>query len=395
MQATPSASSNVSIGDGSGNAMGESHSSQQSRRSSFTAVAGASPFMHPSSVQAPSGNSAVSYGAPTTAEVEELKRFLTTAPSLWAKADDPPIRQYQMANGELISCVFWRGKFFITGTDIVKILLFRFTQAGRPVLNVKKFEEGVFSDLRNLKPGTEAILEEPRSEFLEFLFKHGCIRTQKKQKVFFWYSVPHESLFLDAFERDFKREGSLYQFNMMLNQNRFLQKQVAMWHAAAIQQQLTTPPSGPTNSSANAAHPLAGMMLPQLMPNSLAAPSQAWPGSVPGMNHMYPPQQHQQQQQPQQHHQHLSNTVDPFLLGPSQMRMGKMALPASNSALLHQPQPASAFGFADLGDFDTAHGSSSSASALLDDPLLLGSGPDGGSRSEYVDPTRMMSLHEY
>lgn len=58
--------------------------------------------------------------------------------------------------------------------------------------------------------------------FLDLLFKYQCIRTQKKQKVFHWYdvlivsyslsitasrfSVPHERLFLDALERDLKRE---------------------------------------------------------------------------------------------------------------------------------------------------------------------------------------------
>ncbi|KAJ7930602.1 hypothetical protein B0H13DRAFT_2309550 [Mycena leptocephala] len=37
------------------------------------------------------------------------------------------------------------------------------TQAfSRPVRNMKKFEEGVFSDLRNLKPGADACLEEPK-----------------------------------------------------------------------------------------------------------------------------------------------------------------------------------------------------------------------------------------
>jgi len=33
---------------------------------------------------------------------------------------------------------------------------------GRPVRNMKKFEEGVFSDLRNLKPGVDACLEDPK-----------------------------------------------------------------------------------------------------------------------------------------------------------------------------------------------------------------------------------------
>ncbi|KAF8870358.1 STE like transcription factor-domain-containing protein, partial [Mucidula mucida] len=72
--------------------------------------------------------------------------------------------------------------------------------------NMKKFEEGVFSDLRNLKPGVDACLEEPKSPFLDLLFKYQCIRTQKKQKVFYWFSVPHDRLFLDALERDLKRE---------------------------------------------------------------------------------------------------------------------------------------------------------------------------------------------
>ena len=96
--------------------------------------------------------------------------------------------------------------FHISGTDIVRCLSFRFQAFGRPVKNSKKFEEGIFSDLRNLKSGTDASLEEPKSPFLDFLYKNNCIRTQKKQKVFYWYSVPHDRLFLDALERDLKRE---------------------------------------------------------------------------------------------------------------------------------------------------------------------------------------------
>lgn len=88
----------------------------------------------------------------------------------------------------------------------MRCLSFRFQAFGRPVKNSKKFEEGIFSDLRNLKSGTDASLEEPKSPFLDFLYKNNCIRTQKKQKVFYWYSVPHDRLFLDALERDLKRE---------------------------------------------------------------------------------------------------------------------------------------------------------------------------------------------
>ncbi|KAG8905739.1 homeodomain transcription factor ste12, partial [Tulasnella sp. 417] len=166
------------------------------------------------------------------AYLDRLKFFLATAPSRWAasaassSASDPhfsyqdpsssgnnvppvphpALNRFALPSGEYVSCVLWNGLYHITGTDIVRALVFRFDAFGRPVRNMKKFEEGVFSDLRNLKPGTDACLEEPKSPFLDLLFKYQCIRTQKKQKVFYWFSVPHDRLFLDALERDLKRE---------------------------------------------------------------------------------------------------------------------------------------------------------------------------------------------
>ncbi|KAI8058691.1 STE like transcription factor-domain-containing protein, partial [Gilbertella persicaria] len=126
--------------------------------------------------------------------IDQLKSFLVTAPN----GQNEAINQHHLPNGEIVSCVRWNDSFFISGTDIVRCLVFRFLAFGRPVENVKKFEEGIFSDLRNLKPGTDAILEEPKSPFLDLLFRNNCIRTQKKQKVFYWFSVPHDRLFLDA-----------------------------------------------------------------------------------------------------------------------------------------------------------------------------------------------------
>ncbi|KAJ3254703.1 homeodomain transcription factor ste12 [Chytriomyces hyalinus] len=137
--------------------------------------------------------------------LEKLKLFLVTAPSNWQPGQ--VIKRLKLPTNEVIACVMWNNLYHITGTDIVKALQFRFAAFGRPVRQQKKFEEGVFSDLRNLKPGVDATLEEPRSPLLEFLFKANCIRTQKKQKVFYWFSVPHDRLFLDALERDLKRES--------------------------------------------------------------------------------------------------------------------------------------------------------------------------------------------
>nr|BAC11803.1 Ste12-like transcription factor [Colletotrichum lagenaria] len=137
-------------------------------------------------------------------QVDNLKYFLISAPVDWQP--DQYIRRFLLPTGEYVSCVLWNNLFQISGTDIVRCLSFRFQAFGRPVKNSKKFEEGIFSDLRNLKSGTDASLEEPKSPFLDFLYKNNCIRTQKKQKVFYWYSVPHDRLFLDALERDLKRE---------------------------------------------------------------------------------------------------------------------------------------------------------------------------------------------
>ena len=114
--------------------------------------------------------------------------------------------QNTLGKAPSVLTLFRNNLFHISGTDIVRCLSFRFQAFGRPVKNSKKFEEGIFSDLRNLKSGTDASLEEPKSPFLDFLYKNNCIRTQKKQKVFYWYSVPHDRLFLDALERDLKRE---------------------------------------------------------------------------------------------------------------------------------------------------------------------------------------------
>lgn len=47
---------------------------------------------------------------------------------------------------------------------------------------MKKFEEGIFSDLRNLKPGVDASLEEPKVSFL-------AVPTNRGKERFFWSSV--------------------------------------------------------------------------------------------------------------------------------------------------------------------------------------------------------------
>lgn len=110
------------------------------------------------------------------AYLDRLKFFLATAPSRWdttsasntsdssnhSSPAHPALNRFLLPSQEFVTCVLWNGLYHITGTDIVRALVFRFEAFGRPVRNMKKFEEGVFSDLRNLKPGVDACLEEPK-----------------------------------------------------------------------------------------------------------------------------------------------------------------------------------------------------------------------------------------
>jgi len=138
-------------------------------------------------------------------ELKNLKLFLNSAPS--EMNPNNPVRTHNLPNDTSITCVLWNGIFHITGADIVKALLFRFQAFGRQIKNFRKFEEGVFSDLRQLKPGVDASLEEAKSEFLNLLVKLRATRTMKKQKVYYFFSVCHDKLFSDAIERDLKRES--------------------------------------------------------------------------------------------------------------------------------------------------------------------------------------------
>lgn len=108
-----------------------------------------------------------------------------------------------------IACVYWDGECYVTGTDIIKIISYRLEleDVHIPADQSRKFEEGLFSDLRHLKPGHGARLEEARSEFLEWLCRRGCIRTLKKQKVYIWEAVDWNRLTQDTMARIQRRSA--------------------------------------------------------------------------------------------------------------------------------------------------------------------------------------------
>ncbi|SCV73038.1 BQ2448_6963 [Microbotryum intermedium] len=151
-------------------------------------------------------------------EMRRLRAFLDTAPAqlhgsrplstpLQVEGGLPtasPSRimlRFKLPNQEEISCILWEENFYITSTDILRIIAYRLNLLGGPLRSWKKIEEGVFSDLRNLKEGRGSIMLESKSELVQLLFRHQCIRTQKKQKIFFWQGVPHEQLYRAAVSR--------------------------------------------------------------------------------------------------------------------------------------------------------------------------------------------------
>ena len=100
--------------------------------------------------------------APAFASMSASISTMTEGASLQTDEDQQRFRRFLLPNGEYISCVLWNGLYHITGTDIIRTLVFRFRTFGRRISNMKKFEEGVFSDLRNLKAGIDATLELPK-----------------------------------------------------------------------------------------------------------------------------------------------------------------------------------------------------------------------------------------
>jgi hypothetical protein len=170
-----------------------------------------------------------------------LQRFIDGAPQLAPGHQD--IVAYTLnEEGLVISCINWFGKHYITGTglstieknildlfipvsscflDIVRILYHRyqFYMGGLPP-HSKKFEEGIFSDLRRLSVPHDCELQPTRSDFLIYLFNNDCVRSKKKQKVFFWHSFARcaNSVFSDALEREMARMEMARAVNMSMEE---------------------------------------------------------------------------------------------------------------------------------------------------------------------------------
>ena len=139
-----------------------------------------------------------------------------------------------------------------------------------------------------MKSGTDASLEEPKSPFLDFMYKNNCIRTQKKQKVFYWYSVPHDRLFLDALERDLKREKMGHEATTVAVSEPALSFEFDS--SQSLFEQLTKAQQANTSSfSANASSAYSQSTSPVMRAVDSMPPPQLVPQSMPTVTEEIPP----------------------------------------------------------------------------------------------------------
>lgn len=133
--------------------------------------------------------------------LSDLQEFLVAASREWQP--DEECRRFTIF-GDCITCACWGEESLVSGVDIVKTIsaLYRLNHLGDYPHDRRKFEEGVISDLRNLKLGSDAYLEQANSPLLKFLFRINSVRTHKRQKIFKWTSVPFRRLYIDAADRD-------------------------------------------------------------------------------------------------------------------------------------------------------------------------------------------------
>jgi transcription factor STE12 len=84
----------------------------------------------------------------------------------------------------------------MTSNDVLKILLFRLEIIGISLTPdmIRKLEVWMLSDLRRLKEGLHWKLEPANSELVLLLTTHKSFKIAKKQKIYHWWSIPHDEI---------------------------------------------------------------------------------------------------------------------------------------------------------------------------------------------------------
>lgn len=151
------------------------------------------------------------------AELAAIHRFIAAGPAEASRAasaspDGAALASFALpGTEETLHCVAYGGLHLVSGYDIIKTFRVLVFSSGSGALLAstasRKFEEGVFSVLRRLKVGPHCRLEDNRSDMLAWLHQNDCIRTVKKQKVYYWQCVDFFSLAAEIRSRCLSRAG--------------------------------------------------------------------------------------------------------------------------------------------------------------------------------------------
>lgn len=87
--------------------------------------------------------------------------------------------------GESVSCVYWKHQTLLSSNDIIKAVRFIVDPEGLLDITPRKFEEHVFSVLRQYQLSLHYVMEESNSSVLNYMQQNQIIKTKKRQKLFY------------------------------------------------------------------------------------------------------------------------------------------------------------------------------------------------------------------
>lgn len=155
--------------------------------------------------------------------VEATHNYPPTFALRYLVSPDITLYQFILPSGEPVSRIRWLGLDYISSTDVIRILSFRFLVLGRRVKDSKQFEIAARSMLRNcpcsailgkvrfpltadFHANTHNISLREQSELVHALYAYGGIRTRTTHNVFAWSTFDHNRLFLDLLDKDLSSE---------------------------------------------------------------------------------------------------------------------------------------------------------------------------------------------
>ena len=93
------------------------------------------------------------------AGASSLSSFLRTGPKPVQVGKPVTVYEHSLGDESSVLCFVRDGRWFMSGRGVVDCVAYRLLATGTTISDHKKFESGIFSDLRNLRQGIDYQLE--------------------------------------------------------------------------------------------------------------------------------------------------------------------------------------------------------------------------------------------